>query len=52
MLRLPHDLGATYVIVSGPNYSLELLHDGRVICRSKIIVGEPTKPTPLLSARR
>ncbi len=47
---LPRDLGDTYVMVNVPDYSLKVVHDHRVVWRTKIVVGKPTTPTPLVSA--
>ncbi len=47
---LPHDLGATYVMVNIPDYSLQVVHDQSVVWQTKIVAGKPTTPTPLVSA--
>jgi L,D-transpeptidase YcbB len=47
---LPRDLGDTYVMVNVPDFSLKLVHDHKTIWRTKIVVGKPQTPTPLLSA--
>ncbi len=46
---LPRDLGNTYVMVNIPDYSLKVVRDGTSIWRTKIVVGKPSMPTPLLS---
>jgi murein L,D-transpeptidase YcbB/YkuD len=47
---LPRDLGRTYVMVNIPDYSLRVMHDGKQVWKTKVVVGQPGKPTPLLSA--
>jgi murein L,D-transpeptidase YcbB/YkuD len=50
---LPRKLGNsdnTYVIVNIPDYTLRLMHDGKVLWKTKIVVGKPGKATPLISA--
>jgi L,D-transpeptidase YcbB len=46
---LPRDLGKTYVIVNIPDYSLKVVHNGTTVWRTRIVVGKPSTPTPLLS---
>ncbi len=47
---LPRDLGATYVMVNIPDFTLKVVHDNRVTWRTKIVAGKPATPTPLLTA--
>jgi murein L,D-transpeptidase YcbB/YkuD len=47
---LSHDLGNDYVLVNIADYSLALMHDGAPVFRTKVVVGAPDLPTPLLSA--
>jgi L,D-transpeptidase YcbB len=46
---LPRDLGKTYVMVNIPDYSLKVFHNGMTVWRTRIVVGKPSTPTPLLS---
>jgi murein L,D-transpeptidase YcbB/YkuD len=47
---IDHDLrGKNYVMVNIPNYSLKLVKDGAKIWETRIVVGQPSKPTPLIS---
>jgi len=46
---LPRDLGKAYVIVNIPDYSLQVVRDGVAIWQTKIVVGKPSMPTPLIS---
>ena len=47
---LPRNLGATYVMVNIPNYTLKVVNDGRQVWTTKIVAGKPQTPTPLVSA--
>ncbi|HTQ83268.1 MAG TPA: L,D-transpeptidase family protein [Pseudolabrys sp.] len=47
---LPHNLARTYVMVNIPDYTLKVVHEARVVWRTKIVAGKPRTPTPLLSA--
>jgi L,D-transpeptidase YcbB len=46
---LPRDLGKDYVMVNIPDYTLRVVHDGNVLWRTRVVVGKPSMPTPLLS---
>src|SRR6266496_2255437 len=46
---LPRDLGKALVIVNIPDYSLQVVRDGVAIWQTKIVVGKPSMPTPLIS---
>jgi murein L,D-transpeptidase YcbB/YkuD len=46
---LPRDLGKAYVMVNIPDYSLQVVRDGVAIWQTKIVVGRPSMPTPLIS---
>jgi L,D-transpeptidase YcbB len=47
---LPRDLGNPHVIVNVPDFSLTLYNDGKALWRTKIVAGQPTKMTPMVSA--
>jgi L,D-transpeptidase YcbB len=47
---MPHELGKTYVIVNLPDYTLRVMHDGKQVWMTKIVIGKPDKPTPIMSA--
>jgi murein L,D-transpeptidase YcbB/YkuD len=47
---MPHELGDIHVIVNIPDYRLTLYKDGKVYWTTKIVVGKPNLPTPLISA--
>jgi murein L,D-transpeptidase YcbB/YkuD len=46
---LPRDLGKTYVMVNIPDYTLRVVHNGTTVWHTRIVVGKPSTPTPLLS---
>ena len=39
-----------YVMVNVPDYTLRLVHDGKTYWKTKIVVGKPTKATPMTTA--
>ncbi|MET0536561.1 MAG: L,D-transpeptidase family protein [Xanthobacteraceae bacterium] len=43
------DLGAAHVIVNQPDFMMHVVRDGKRLWTTKIVIGEPKKPTPLLS---
>ncbi|MBV9533247.1 MAG: L,D-transpeptidase family protein [Bradyrhizobium sp.] len=45
----PRDLGNTHVLVNQPDFTLKVMHDGTQVWTSRIVIGKPTTPTPLLS---
>ncbi len=50
---LPRKLGNdenTYVMVNVPDYTLKLMHNGKLDWKTKIVVGKPGKATPMTSA--
>ena len=50
---LPRTLGNsnnTYVVVNVPDYSLSLFNHGELYWKTKIVVGQPAKMTPMTSA--
>jgi len=47
---LPHELGATYVMVNVPDYTLKVVNLGRTAWSTRIVVGRPGEyATPLLA---
>ena len=47
---MPHDLGAIYVMVNIPDYTLKVVKDGKTVWSTKIVVGKPgDHATPLLT---
>ena len=47
---MPHDLGKTYVMVNLPEFMLYVVHNGRQVWATKIVVGKPETPTPIMTA--
>jgi murein L,D-transpeptidase YcbB/YkuD len=45
----PRDLGATHVVVNQPDFALSVMHNGAQVWTTRIVIGKPTMPTPLLS---
>jgi len=48
---MPHDLGKTYVIVNLPDFTLRVMRQGKQLWMTKIVVGKPATPTPIMSAQ-
>jgi L,D-transpeptidase YcbB len=47
---LPHELGAAYVMVNVPDYTLKVVNLGKTVWSTRIVVGKPgTYATPLLT---
>jgi L,D-transpeptidase YcbB len=46
---LPRDLGKAYVMVNIPDYTLKVVNNGAIAWRTRIVVGKPSMPTPMLS---
>jgi murein L,D-transpeptidase YcbB/YkuD len=47
---MPHQLGATYVMVNIPDYTLKVVQNGKTVWTTKIVVGKPgDHATPLLT---
>jgi L,D-transpeptidase YcbB len=47
---MPHDLGDIYVIVNLPDFMLYVIQNGRQVWATKIVVGKPETPTPIMTA--
>jgi murein L,D-transpeptidase YcbB/YkuD len=45
----PRDLGNTHVLVNQPDFTLRVMHNGAQVWTSRIVIGKPAMPTPLLS---
>jgi murein L,D-transpeptidase YcbB/YkuD len=47
---MPHNLGAAYVMVNIPDYTLKVVQNGKTVWTTKIVVGQPGEhATPLLT---
>ena len=47
---VPRELGKTYVMVNLPDYTLRVMQDGKLVWKTKVVIGKPNLPTPLLTA--
>jgi murein L,D-transpeptidase YcbB/YkuD len=45
----PRDLGKAHVLVNQPDFTLKVMHDGAQVWTTRIVIGKPSMPTPLLS---
>jgi L,D-transpeptidase YcbB len=46
---MPRELGAMYVMVNIPDYTLKVVHDDAILGKAKIVAGNPKTPTPLVT---
>ena len=46
---LPRDLGKSYVMLNIPDFTLRVMKDGAQVWTTRVVVGQPAKPTPILS---
>jgi murein L,D-transpeptidase YcbB/YkuD len=46
---LPRDLGKAYVMVNIPDFTLKVVNNGAIAWRTRVVVGKPSMPTPMLS---
>ncbi len=47
---MPHHLPDTYVLVNLPDFTLHVMHDGKEVWQTRIVIGKPDMPTPLMTA--
>ena len=45
----PRDLGNAYSLVNLPDFTLRVMHNGGQVWTTRIVIGKPSMPTPLLS---
>lgn len=48
---MPHATGPQYILVNVPDASLVLMESGQPALTSRVVVGAPDKPTPILATR-
>ncbi len=46
---LSHDLGQAFSMLNIPDYTLKVYRDQQVLWQTRVVVGKPSKPTPLLT---
>jgi murein L,D-transpeptidase YcbB/YkuD len=47
---MPHRFPDTYVIVNLPDFTLRVMHDGKLVWTTRIVIGKPEMPTPIMTA--
>jgi murein L,D-transpeptidase YcbB/YkuD len=47
---LPHEFATSHVVVNIPDYTLRLVHNGETVFLARVIVGKPSRPTPLIAS--
>jgi murein L,D-transpeptidase YcbB/YkuD len=47
---MPENLGARYVQLNIPDFTMQIVKDGKPVYTEKIVVGRPAQPTPVFSA--
>jgi murein L,D-transpeptidase YcbB/YkuD len=47
----PRDLGEAHSLVNLPDFTLKVMHNGQQVWTTRIVIGKPSMPTPLLSER-
>jgi murein L,D-transpeptidase YcbB/YkuD len=46
---VPHDLGKAHVVLNIANFTLKVFNDGAKIWETRVVVGKPDTPTPILT---
>ena len=46
---ITHDLGPAHIIVNIPEFMLRVYNNGSLLWQTRVVVGKPSTPTPLLS---
>jgi L,D-transpeptidase YcbB len=47
---MPHLFPETYVIVNLPDFTLRVMHDDKLVWTTRIVIGKPEMPTPIMTA--
>jgi L,D-transpeptidase YcbB len=47
---MPHQFPSTYVIVNLPDFTLRVMHDNKLVWTTRIVIGKPEMPTPIMTA--
>ena len=47
---MPHHLPDKYVMVNLPDFTLRVMHDNQLVWTTRIVIGKPDMPTPIMTA--
>ena len=47
---MPHRFPDNYVLVNLPDFTLHVMHDSKEIWQTRIVIGKPEMPTPIMTA--
>jgi L,D-transpeptidase YcbB len=47
---MPHQFPDTYVLVNLPDFTLHVMHGGEQVWMTRIVIGKPELPTPIMTA--
>jgi murein L,D-transpeptidase YcbB/YkuD len=47
---MPHRLPDKYVMVNLPDFTLRVMHDNQLVWTTRIVIGKPEMPTPIMTA--
>ena len=47
---MPHHFAENHVVVNLPDFTLHVMHDDKEVWQTRIVIGKPDKPTPLMTA--
>jgi L,D-transpeptidase YcbB len=47
---MSHQFPDSYVIVNLPDFTLRVMHDGKLVWTTRIVIGKPEMPTPIMTA--
>jgi murein L,D-transpeptidase YcbB/YkuD len=47
---MPHRFPDTYVVVNLPDFTLRVMHGGKQMWMTRIVIGKPEMPTPIMTA--
>src|SRR5208337_4611803 len=46
---MPRELGKAYAMINLPDFTLNMVNDGKVVFHTRIVIGKPSMPTPIFS---
>jgi L,D-transpeptidase YcbB len=47
---MPHQFPENYVVVNLPDFTLRVMHDDKLVWTTRIVIGKPEMPTPIMTA--